>query len=126
MCIEIQTGVGQRFKGSKRGPHVPMISDVTVTPVDDLVLDALATYRLTRLVVEDEVTRPVRERVWATRPPHESRLGYLLTCPYCTSVWVGLGVTLARRFAPRAWSLAASTMALSGVVTIIEDRRQSW
>ena len=68
-------------------------------------LRALAVYRLTRLVVEDEITAPLREAV-LTRWP-ESRAAYLVTCPYCVGVWAGaLAVVLPE---PAVRALAYST-----------------
>lgn len=58
---------------------------------------ALATKRLTTVVVDDEIARDVRERVWDTYPPETSKIGYVLTCRKCTSVWAGLAVTLLSR-----------------------------
>lgn len=51
---------------------------------------ALAAYRLTRLVVQDEILSPLRDRVWDRFPPESTRTGYLLTCPWCTGFWVSL------------------------------------
>lgn len=55
----------------------------------DLILDALATSRATRLVVDDEILRSARDKVLNRYPAGSSKLGYILTCHYCTSVWVG-------------------------------------
>lgn len=52
-----------------------------------LLVDVAATWRITRLITEDEIARPLRE---ATTPG--SRVEYLLECPYCVSVWVGAAV----------------------------------
>lgn len=53
----------------------------------ELGLDVLATKRVTRLVVDDKVTEDVRELVWKRFPPESTKLGYLVTCYACTSVW---------------------------------------
>ncbi len=88
----------------------------------DAVLDGLATYRLTRLITTDEITRPARE--WAVEQLESrgySRAAYLLQCPYCVSVWVGLGVATAPRALGRAWRPARVALCASGVVTLIEQ-----
>jgi uncharacterized protein DUF1360 len=54
----------------------------------DLAVDALATSRLTRLVVEDAVLDDVRDHVWKTFPVDSTKVGYLISCRACTSVWV--------------------------------------
>jgi hypothetical protein len=85
------------------------------------VIYALATYRLTRLVVVDSITGPLRERVWRTRPPHESRLGYLLTCPWCTSVWAASALVLFGSIAP-VTDVVALVLALSAVAGLLAAR----
>lgn len=85
-------------------------------------VDALATYRLTRLIVEDEITSPLRETIWDTYDPGETKIGYLITCPWCVSMWVGASVVAARRFAPSAWNAAAETLAFSTIAGILAQR----
>lgn len=60
------------------------------------VIDAAATWRLTSLVVDDEITRPARDWI-ATYLPEGSKLGYLVNCRACTSMWAALMVGLADR-----------------------------
>lgn len=58
-----------------------------------LVLFALSVARLTGLVTQDEITRPLRDKVIARldeqRPVH-LWLVYLWSCPWCLSFWAGL------------------------------------
>lgn len=72
----------------------------------DLAIDVAATTRLTRLVVDDGIARPVREKVESVTGT-DSSWTYLVNCPYCVSVWAGLAVQLL----PRPIRLA---LALSG------------
>lgn len=64
-------------------------------------LDALATYRLQRLIGRDLITEPLRnaalEALW-TRSPQRSRwLEQLLDCHWCRTVWAaGIVVVLGR------------------------------
>lgn len=88
----------------------------------DLVEDALATHRLTKLVLDDQLTAPVRDWVFKRFPPESTRLGYLLTCPWCASIWLGAGVTTARFVAPRAWRPIARLLALSSATGLLESR----
>ena len=90
----------------------------------------LATRRLTQLVVEDELTRPIRERIgqWADRHPQNSlpdRLAYLATCSACTSVWAAAGVLGATRLPAgralvRVLALSAAALATQAVVDRLE------
>jgi hypothetical protein len=61
-----------------------------------LVVIALAVVRLTGLVIEDEVTEPIREWV-LDRVPDDGKLAYLITCPWCVSIYLGAVA------APLAW-----------------------
>jgi hypothetical protein len=90
----------------------------------DLVVDGLAAYRLTRLIVEDTITAPIREKIFDKYPPSEDSWSYALTCTYCASIWVGAGIVTARAVAPRAWKVAAVGLALSGVVSLIQSREE--
>ncbi len=63
----------------------------------------LATQRLTKLVVEDEITSPVRQRIdaWAGDSPEgtlKERINFAVNCGACTSVWAAGAVLLADRF----------------------------
>lgn len=78
----------------------------------DLVIDILATQRVTRLVVDDELTSPVREYIWKNHPPDETRLGYFVTCPFCVSIWAGGLVAL--------MSTTPSTSMFSGTVRVLK------
>lgn len=80
-----------------------------MTKLIDLLIDTAATARLTRLVVNDEISRPAREYVEANLDPG-SRLTYLVNCPYCVSVWAAFAVQFAPRWVVRA--LALSSLAL--------------
>ena len=87
----------------------------------ELAVDALATYRLTRLVVVDTITEPLRERV-----PEGTFVGRLIDCPWCVGVWVGMGVALARHAFPRQWEPVARGLALASaaaLLTVIEPER---
>lgn len=88
----------------------------------DLLVDVLATYRLTRLVVEDVITAPVREKIFEKYPPTEDKWSYALTCPWCASVWIGAGVMIARKVAPSAWDPVAKGLAASAATGIISER----
>lgn len=53
---------------------------------------ALAAYRVTRVITRDAILDDWRDK-WPD--PDESKVGYLLTCDFCTGFWVsGLIVTI--------------------------------
>lgn len=58
------------------------------------IVFALATRRLTSLITEDKITEDFRASVEARFPPETHKLGYLVTCRKCSSVWVGIALGL--------------------------------
>ena len=93
----------------------------------DLAVDALATYRLTRLVVSDEITQPAIEHVSgsvqaAWGKPAREWFDRLTSCAWCSSVWIAAGVVTARAVAPRAWAPVARLLAFSAVAGSIARR----
>lgn len=85
----------------------------------DLAISALATYRLTRLITTDEIFSPVRDKIWETNPPESSRLGYLLTCNWCSSIYAASALKISRMIAPRTTTAVETILALSAVAGLI-------
>lgn len=81
-----------------------------------LFVIALAVARGTRLVVEDVITEPFR-RYFVRRFGEDSKLTYLVHCPFCASIWLGgLGAVFACLIlAISWWWLVPLALALSQV-----------
>jgi|SRR5882757_4830820 len=73
-----------------------------------LLTRCLATWRITELIVSDEITRPAREAV-AKRWPG-SKPAYLLTCPRCVSVWAAAAVLILPEWICAVLGMSAATM----------------
>lgn len=88
-----------------------------------LALDGLAIYRATRLIVEDELTAPVRDPIveWLEQNGH-TKLAYLFGCPWCASAWTAGVVLLIRWKAPTVWTQLRWALAMSAVSGIIAER----
>lgn len=93
------------------------------------LLVALASYRLTRLLVQDQFP-PIavqRERI-AERAGDESAIAYLVRCPWCAGVYVSGAVTLATTLivglaAPiLVWGAAAAAVGLLSTVDRYLDK----
>lgn len=82
-----------------------------------LLIDALATFRLTRLITTDRITRGPRNAL----EQRGGELGYWVGCDWCASAAVGIGVVLARRFTPRLWGPLAEALAFSAITGLIAD-----
>lgn len=112
---------------------------------EQLVTDALAAFRLTRLVTSDTITEAPRQTVvmWAfrhlpIRPTVEPgstvvealedweghgepvpKLATLVTCRWCASVHVAIIAVCLRRFAPKLWDPLSKALALSAVSALV-------
>ncbi len=88
-----------------------------------IVLAALSTYRLTRLVTADRILQT--PRAWIVT---RSRwLGYLVTCDWCLSIWVAPAPAVAVVLWPEnriIWGalIALSASALTGLLSLVESR----
>lgn len=91
----------------------------------DVVVCAAATHKLSRLIAKDPVTSPLRAPFTTfrgTSGPSELKedvrgrggqkaVGELVTCPFCTSVWLATGLAAGLIYAPRATRLGAGLLA---------------
>jgi hypothetical protein len=87
------------------------------------LVDALATYRLTRLVVEDRV--PFGSlRDWITDRWPSSLAAEWVGCAWCAGMVTAGGVTMARALLPRWWSTPAMVLACSAVTGLVTTWEQ--
>jgi hypothetical protein len=91
----------------------------------DVVLHAVATHKLSRLLTKDPVTSPLRApftKYRGTEGPAEleedargrgarKAIGEFVTCPFCTDVWVATGLMAGLIYYPRMTRLAIDTLA---------------
>lgn len=127
-------------------PRELEVWDVAAAVIPGLVVDALAAYRLTRLVTADTITEGPRDAIvrWAYRragrpfmadgdvswseiamadddPP---KLATLITCRWCTGVWVAAGVVVAREVAPRWWRPVRDGLAIASAAALVAGLEQ--
>src|SRR3954453_17828710 len=99
----------------RRLPERPSAADVGLLTV--------STFKLSRLLTKDAVTSPLRAPVARFERPAgaaeliesprghglQHAVGEMLTCPFCTSVWIGGGLSAGLLFAPRVTRFAMAT-----------------
>lgn len=92
-------------------------------PIDPFtfILLSLATYRLTRLVLLDEIAEPLRERIWKRFPPH-TKFGYLFTCFWCFGFWTSILVVVLYLLVPPIAYVVSLVLSISAVVGIVSSR----
>jgi len=114
--------------------------------VPDVLLAAVATHKLSRLITKDPVTSPLRapftvyqgqsgpaeleEEVRGSGA--QKTVGELITCPFCIDMWVATGLMAGFIYLPRTTRLAVDTLAvLAGADLLqfgyswLQDRQQS-
>ena len=84
-----------------------------------LVVDALAVYRLARLVARDTILRGLRRWV-AGR--YEGLAVEGMTCMWCLTVWFAAAVVALTYFVPWWWSWPASALALSAAAGFLAGK----
>jgi len=100
-----------------------------------LILDALAVFRLTRLVVLDAIADPIRRRLLGSRPGTtrtlsgervlvvaRPRLAEFLACPWCVSIWAAVAIVALQAFAATACVYVTAVLAFSAVAGLLADR----
>lgn len=89
-------------------------------PLEDMVIMALAIFRLIRLASYDVITRFIRDAVGKAEP--DTFLGTfssLLNCPWCTGLWFSFFVVFAYYLTPLSWPIII-VLALAGVATFFQ------
>lgn len=92
----------------------------------EIVALVLASARVTRLITHDSIFTPVRQWVLIRAERHSiARLQWwdeLLSCPWCTGMWVSFAATAGWLTLPRETTLViASTLALAYLVGVLEE-----
>lgn len=89
-----------------------------MSPFEFLVRVA-AAWRITRLIVDDEITAELRDAV-RDRFGEDHKLTYLVNCPFCVSVWAGLAVMVLPRAVTGALAASAGTLGIKWVAEVTE------
>lgn len=84
----------------------------------NVLVDIAASYRLTKLVMEDRLTEDFRNLIYE-RFPRDSKLAYLIGCPWCVSVWAGLTIFTLRQISPETANIVSGALAASAVTGVV-------
>jgi len=102
--------------------------------VRDVLLCAVATHKLSRLISKDPVTSPLRApftvydgQVGPAELKEEVRgkgaqktVGELITCPFCTDMWVATAMLAGYIYLPRTTRLAVDVLAVLAGADILQ------
>ena len=91
-------------------------------PFRDVVLVALSTYKLSRVIAKEEITAfvraPVTEDAEAQQPKRDGAarvFGELVTCPYCIGLWIASGLSFSLVRFPRETRFATAIFGAYGL-----------
>jgi hypothetical protein len=91
----------------------------------DFIILALATYRVTRFLTTDHLFEGPREKIFNRYNPSTSKIGYLFTCEWCMSIWIGLGFvfwyTINQEFT-RFFAVAFALSAIASLLSAYENK----
>jgi len=85
----------------------------------DFTLLILATFRLTHLFVYDSVMDFLRDYFEKFSKGPGATIFHLLSCPWCTGIWIALLVSFIYFLTPLAW-FAIFIIALAGAAIILK------
>lgn len=82
----------------------------------------LATFRVTRFITTDFLFDPMRQWIWKKFPPETTKIGYLITCSWCSSFWVAAIIIAAYLLAPSITFVVSLVLSISSIVGYIAAR----
>ncbi len=111
--------------------------------LSEFIILALACFRLTRLIVFDKITEFIRspffdeitevneqgnEEIYYVpkASPLKKFIGELLSCYWCTGIWVSAGVIISYYLYPAFFGPVLIIFAAAGLAAIIELFVQQW
>lgn len=83
---------------------------------------SLATYRISKLLIEDVIFERPREAIFRRFPPESTKTGYFFTCYWCTSMWVATLLTLGFILIPSVMLFICLPFAISAIAGLLSER----
>lgn len=84
-----------------------------------IVILSLAVFRVTRLLIEDTILEPLREKTIFKMHPTDSKIRELFTCPWCVGFWLSMMAVGMFYLWPAVILWLALPFAISAVVGLI-------
>lgn len=84
----------------------------------NFVILALGAYRLTHIITTDAIADNFRQWVWSKQGP-ATKIGYLITCNWCTGFWVSLLFVIGASVLPQLTFVVSLVLAISAVIGLL-------
>jgi hypothetical protein len=88
-----------------------------ITAVNFIIL-ALGAFRLTHLITTDAIADGFRTWVWSKYSPM-TKIGYLITCNWCTGFWVSLLFVIGVSILPQVTFVVSLILAISAAIGLL-------
>jgi len=88
-----------------------------ITAVNFIIL-ALGAYRMTHIITTDAIADGFRNWVWSKYGPM-TKIGYLITCNWCTGFWVSLLFVAGASILPQLMLVVSLVLAISAVIGLL-------
>jgi len=88
-----------------------------ITAVHFIIL-ALGAYRMTHLITTDAIADSFRNWIWSKYSPM-TKIGYLITCNWCTGFWVSLLFVIGASILPQFTFVVSLVLAISAVIGLL-------
>jgi len=88
-----------------------------ITTVSFIIL-ALGAYRMTHLITTDAIADSFRGWIWSKFGP-TTKIGYLITCNWCTGFWVALLFVIGASILPQLTFVVSLILAISAVIGLL-------
>jgi hypothetical protein len=83
-----------------------------------LTILGLAGFRMTHLITTDAIADGFRNKIWSKFPP-TTRIGYLITCNWCTGIWVSIFLVVFWLILPQITLVVSLVLALAALIGLI-------
>jgi hypothetical protein len=88
-----------------------------ITAVNFIIL-ALGAFRLTHLITTDAIADGFRNWIWSKYSPM-TKIGYLITCNWCTGFWVSLLFVVGASILPQLTLVVSLVLAISAAIGLL-------
>jgi hypothetical protein len=84
----------------------------------NFVIVALAAFRATHMITTDVIAEGFRNKIWSKFPP-STKLGYLITCNWCTGFWMSGIFVFGAIILPQITIVVSLVLAVSALIGLI-------
>jgi hypothetical protein len=88
-----------------------------ITLINFIIL-ALAAFRATHIITTDVIAEDFRNKIWSKWPP-STKVGYLITCNWCTGFWVAILFVVGLSILPQVTFVVSLILAISALIGLI-------